>query len=139
MSVTNLTIVTRALRAINVLSEVDVASPEQGRDGLAALNGLMSIWSMGDIDNLGWIFQDKINDTCPIPEWAEDPVMANLAIFLAPQYGATVSQELGARAQYGLSTLRQKAIREKLDNADMSHLPEGTGHFGARYDINEDR
>jgi hypothetical protein len=40
---------------------------------------------------------------------------------------------------YWLELLRRKAINEELDNADMSHLPEGSGHNGSRYDINEDR
>jgi hypothetical protein len=135
---TTLAVIEDALREINVISEVDSASSEQGSFALRKLNQMMALWEERDINNLGWYPQPNTSGTIPIPDYAELAVTTGLAIALAPKYGASISAELAAVAQSAFSTVQRKSISEKLDNADMSHLPFGTAETQGRYDIERD-
>jgi len=99
--------------------------------GLRKLNQLMEASKELDID-LGWFSQTATTDTIPIPDWAELGVTAALAIVMAPQYGATVSAELATTGDAFIEMIKRKSISEKLTNADMSHLPVGTGNYNSR-------
>ena len=134
---TNLDLINRALRELNVINEMQDASAEQGRDCLAKLNGMLALWQEVGID-FGWSRQTTTTGNAPIPELYELPVHTNLAILCASQYGATVSRELAAVADKGYSMMLSKAQREELDNVSMSHMPDGSGHSGNRYNINTD-
>ena len=130
---TNLTIIEDALRDINVISEIDSASAEQGQFCLRRLNQMMEMWKEEDID-IGWFSQTSTADTIPIPDWAELGVTSALAIACAPNYGASISAELAAIADVTVNTIKRKSLSEKLENADMSHLPAGAGR-GVRHNI----
>jgi len=135
---TNLEIIEDALRNINVISEVDTASAEQGTYGLRKLNQLMEMWKEDSID-VGWFAQSSTTDSAPIPDWAELAVVSALSVLLAPKYGATVSQELAAIVDNSINSVRRKLLAEKVDNADNSHLPRGQGWYGRQgYDIAND-
>ena len=134
---TNLELIARALREINVIAENQQPSTEQGTQCLAKLNNLMELWKEADID-FGWSKQSSTTGTAPVPEVYELAVTTNLAIVCASQYGATVSQELATVADRTYGVILRKAQKEELENVDMSHLPEGSGHYGNRYDINTD-
>ena len=123
---TNLTIIEDALRDIGVISEIDSASAEQGKYCLRRLNQMMEASKENDVD-LGWFSQTSTTATTPIPDWAELGITASLSIAIAPNYGATVSIETAAIADEFGSMIVRKSISEKLDNADMSHLPVGAG------------
>jgi hypothetical protein len=133
---TNLTLIEDALRDINVLSEVDSASAEQGSYALRKLNQLMEVWKENDID-FGWFAQTQTTATAPVPDWAEAGVTVALSIACAPKYGATVSRELAVIADVTIGMIKRKCISEKLENADMSHMPLGSGRLGYGYNINE--
>ncbi len=137
MSITNLQVINGALRDINVISEVEDASAEQGAHAIRKLNQLMEIWKEEDKD-LGYFSQPDTTGTCPIPDWAELGVGAALSIVLAPKYGASISPELVAVADAAVNAIARKTISEKLDNQDMSHMPRGQGHFSSGYDITTD-
>ena len=137
MSITNLQVVEDALREINVLSEVDSASSEQGAHAIRKLNQIMDLWREKDID-FGYFPQADTTGTCPIPSWAELAVISALAIAIAPKHGATVSNELIAIATDSIYTVARKSISEKLNNQDMSHMPAGQGHYGSGWDIQTD-
>lgn len=131
---TNIVVIGDALREINVISEVETPSAEQGAHGLRKLNEMVESWTESDVE-LGYFAQSSTTDDCPIPAWAEKAVKAKLAIELAPTYGASISAELLIKADEGWSTILRKCINEKLTGADMTHLPYGTGHFGSGFDI----
>ena len=137
MSVTNLQIIEDALREINVISEVDSASDEQGSQALRRLNQMMASWKEQSLD-IGYFRQTTTTDTCPIPDYAEEAVMLSLAASLAPRYGASLSVESAVILDQRLAELRQKAMRDLLDNTDMTHMPYGMGHYD-RYDITSDQ
>ena len=130
---TNLTIIEDALRDINVISEIDSASAEQGKFCLRRLNQMMEASKEDDID-IGWFSQASTTDTIPIPDWAELGVTASLAIVCASNYGATVSAETVAVADKFAGIVMRKSLSEKLENADLSHLPAGAGR-GVRHNI----
>lgn len=134
MSVTNLELINRALREINVISENADASPEQGRDCLAKLNSMLAMWEEVEID-FGWSRQTRTSGTAPVPELYELAVHTNLAILCASQYGASVSMELATVADKTYSMMLAKAQREELEQVDMSHMPRGSGHTGHGYNI----
>jgi len=137
MAITNLTIIEDALREINVLNEVQSATAEQGTQGLRKLNQMAEMWKEDSLD-VGWFRQSDTTADAPIPDYAEQPMTYGLAVMMAPKYGASISPELATVIGYSISTLRRKLIKEALDNVDMTHLPEGTGHWGHRYNIQTD-
>jgi hypothetical protein len=137
MAFTNLDIINGALRELNVIAENQNASDEQGSQCLAKLNELMEMWREVGID-FGWYEQSSTAGNAPVPMYARTAVRTSLAVFCASQYGATVSAELAAVADRAYNSLLSKAQREELENADMSHMPGGSGHWGAGYDIYSD-
>jgi hypothetical protein len=104
MTIATLDVINAALREINVLSETDTASAEQGSDAVDKLNRMMSIWKSDSID-VGYFSLANTNGDCPIPEYAELAVINGLAITLAPRYGASASPELVAVTDSAISSL----------------------------------
>ena len=137
MAITNIQVITRALREINVINEVQSASAEQGVQALKKLNSLMEAWKE-DSKDVGYFEQTSTTDTCPIPDYAENAVIYSLAVLLAPQYGTSISAELAAMQSHFVKILTRKLISENLDNTDMTHMPRGTGWWGNRYNITTD-
>lgn len=137
MSVTNATIINRALRELNVIAENANATAAQGKQALKKLNGMMELWREKEID-WGWFEQTSTTDTCPIPDYAELAVHTSLALVCASQYGVVPSQELRDIQKIAWETVHNKALSEAMDNMSMSHLPKGTGHHKDGYNIETD-
>ena len=123
-------IIDDALRDINVISEVDSASAEQGKFGLRKLNQMMNLWQQTKDIDLGYFNQSSTTTDIPIPEWAELAVTTGLSIAMAPKYGATTSPELLAIAQSSIGAVQTKIMVEKKRGVDLSYLPVGSGHYG---------
>jgi hypothetical protein len=130
---TNLEIITDALRELNVISEIDTPSAEQGAHALRKLNDLLEAATEDGID-LGYYAQTLTTDNCPIPKWSERGVKLKLALELAPVYGSTVSAELASKLDEAWSQIVRKVAVENLKAMDMSSMPLGEGH-GVRWDI----
>ena len=127
---TVLEVIEDSLREINVISEVDSASAEQGKYALRRLNQMMNLWrETMDID-LGWYDQSTTSGTMPTPDWAELAITMGLAITIAPKYGASISAETASVAQSAIGGVQTKLIVEKKKGVDMSYLPVGSGHYG---------
>lgn len=131
------TIIDDALREINVIAENQSASPEQLTQGLRKLNQMMEAWKSDSMD-VGWFQVAAASDNAPAPEWTITGITLALAARLAPQYGTSLSGESAALLEYFINIIRRANIDGNLDNADMSFLPEGMGHWGNRYDITTD-
>jgi hypothetical protein len=127
-----------ALAALNVISEIETPSAEQGAFCLARLNDMMATWGEDGID-IGYYVQSSPTDTAPIPDWAREGVESNLAIKIAPRYNATASPELVATAMNSYATILRKAIVENARTANMDHMPLGAGGRRWRYNIETDR
>ena len=130
---TNTQIITDALRLIKVLAEGEVPSAEQAADALRRLNQMMATW---DVDSVALGYHDQTDATAsiPIPDWAEKGVMGQLAIELAPEYGAQMSPEAAKVADDGYQVILRRIAILKLKPADMSHL----GSTNYRYNIETD-
>jgi len=127
---TLLSVIDDALRDINVISEVENASAEQGSFALRKLNQMMDLWrETKDID-LGYFNQTSTSGTIPVPDWSLLAVTSGLSIALAPKYGATVSNELIAVADSSIKGVQSKLQIEKKKGVDLSYLPVGSGHYG---------
>lgn len=132
---TNLQVITDALRGLNVIDETETPSAEQGVHCLRQMNQMLAQWKEVDGIDLGYFEQSSTAATCPIPAWAEMGVAGKLALRVASDYGAEVSMGTAAKADDGYSAILRVLINQKLEGADMSHLPQGTGHYGSGYNI----
>jgi len=121
---TNSQIITDALREHNVNPEGVNASAEQATHGLRVLNRMMEKWFEEEVD-LGYYEQTTSSATIPIPAWAEDGVVAQLAIRLAPTYGAQVSPELYQSAKDSYNMICRKVFNETDAIQDMTITPLG--------------
>lgn len=129
MSITNADLIADALRELNVISEIQTPSAEQYAHALRKLNQMMAKWLEDGIE-IGFYPQTLASDTCPIPEYAESGVTLALAIGCASNYGATVSQELGATASSAYDTILRTSINARLPVGRMLNRPcsEGDGY-----------
>ena len=137
MSITTSELIDNALREINVISQVGTATAEDGSFALRKLNQLMESWRIDGID-VGYYRQPDTSGTVPIPEWAEAAVTTSLGLSCAPNYGKSVSPEMAAIGQAEYTKVLREAQKIALDNADMTHMPIGQGHYGTGYDITTD-
>lgn len=131
---TNLQLITDALRSINVIDETETPSAEQGSHCLRQMNQMLALWEVDGVP-LGYFAQTSTAATCPIPDWAEAGVTGRLALRVAAHYGAQVPIGTVAAADEGYTTILRTVMNQKLQGADMSHLPQGSGRFGSGYDI----
>jgi hypothetical protein len=135
---TNLDVLAAALGHLNVISEIETPSAEQGAHALARLNDMLQLWSEDGCD-LQWFAQSSTADTYPLPDWTRQAVESNLAIAIAPRYGASASPELIALASSSYAAVLRKCIVENLRGANMDHMPMGERGRGWIYNIQTDR
>jgi hypothetical protein len=134
MSVTNLQIISDALRSLNVINETETPSAEQGAICLRELNQMLAQWAV-EGNTVGYATQSATSDTCPIPDWAESAVKYKLALKIAHYFGAEPSISVVASADDAYTTLQRTIMNMNLDPADMRHLPIGSGSYGLSFDI----
>lgn len=125
MSSSNLDIITDALRDLGVISEVQTPSAEQGAHGLRELNKLCAELEGDDVP-LQWFEQTLTSDTFPIAKEYENAIAALLAARLAPNYGATISQELAAKIIAGNDHLTRVAVKAALKPYEGENMPCGS-------------
>lgn len=125
----NVVLIGDALRLLNVISESETPSAEQGSHALRRLNQLMEVWEEEDV-KLGYFAQSDTTATCPIPAYAEKGVTGVLALDLAATYGAEPSAACVKFAEDGYQLILRKAVNAKLQGVDMTHLGSG-----ARFNI----
>ena len=125
---TNLEIITAALRLLGVIAETDVASAEQAQTGLAVLNDMLEDWSGRTIDVGQWP-QSDLTAEFPGPTTVEGVCKANLAIWLAPYYTAPLRPEVVALASAGYLRLIREAMLAQMQPASMAHLPRGEAYW----------
>jgi hypothetical protein len=119
---TNLDLITGALRKLNVINEIATPSAEQGADCLEALNDMLAQWEADGI-SLQYFKQSSTTDAFPCQDYTVTGVRAALAIRVAGDFSASVSTELAAEFDSGFATILRKAMTKQLPEASMSHLP----------------
>lgn len=118
-------IVTGALQLLEVnVAESAIEAPE-AEDGLVSLNDMMNEWNVDGID-VGYETLDEIDDELFVDLGAIGAIKANLAVYIAPEYGRTVSASLQKRANRSKRSLR--ASIPLNSSAFPDTLPIGSGN-----------
>jgi hypothetical protein len=131
MGYTKRQFVTAALEEIGLASYVFDLQPEQLQSALRRLDALMADWNGKGI-RLGYPLpsspQDSdLDEESNVPDAANEAVILNLAIRLAPSYGKQVAIETKASAKQGYDVLLQRATVPPQQQLPGS-LPSGAGN-----------
>ena len=123
-------IVTGALVLLEIkVSESAIEAPE-AEDGLTALNDMMNEWNVDGI-NVGYETLSSIDDELFVDLGAIGAIKANLAVYIAPEYGRTVSPSLATRANRSKRSLRASINLNPSQYPDT--LPIGSGNEENNY------
>ena len=125
MATTVLDIVTGALQLLAVRVAESGVTPSEGVDGLAALNDMMNEWNVDGID-VGYESLDDTADEIFVDLGSIGAMKANLAVYIAPEYGKTVSPALAERARRSRRSLRASIPLNPAQFPDT--LPVGSGN-----------
>jgi len=131
MGYTKRQFVNAALEEIGLASYVFDLQPEQLQSALRRLDALMADWNGKGI-RLGYPLpsspQDSdLDEESNVPDSANEAVILNLAIRLAPSYGKQVAIETKASAKQGYDVLLQRATVPPQQQLPGS-LPSGAGN-----------
>lgn len=133
MSYSKRQIVIAAFEELGLASYAFDIQPEELESALRRLDGLVAQWNARGMKlsyNLPNSPQNSnIDDESYIPDYANDAVITNLAIKLAPSYGRVVSQETKSAAHEGERVLLMVSqagypLERRLQNT----LPLGAGN-----------
>lgn len=106
-------IIGRALRLIRVLGVDDTASTSELADGLAALQTMLLTWksspNMADDDHALPTFSDG-STSVTVDDALVEALETNLALQIAPEYGAEVSAYVMSRARASLRNWRRMIV-----------------------------
>ena len=91
---------------------------------IRTLNRMVAAWNF----SIGWTVIASSSDTITVTAVAEEALVKNLAIRLAPSYDGVVTQDLKSDARGSLASLRRATITI-LPSTLPSRLPTGTGNF----------
>lgn len=122
---TVLEVVTGALKLLEVRPAESPVTSAEAEDGLIALNDMMNEWNIDGI-NIGYETLDAIDDDLFVDLGAIGAIKANLAIYIAPEYGRIVSPDLADRAANSKKALRTSIPLNSSDYPDT--LPVGSGN-----------
>lgn len=122
---TNNELIKKALQELGVIAFNGTATNSQAQDVLSILNGMMAQWEQTD-KALNWFPQDTLSATVPIPAWAENGVISNLAIEASAAFRAPVSVQLAEKADKGRRLIAQTLIKLKNQGVDMDHIHLGS-------------
>lgn len=123
---TPLDLITDALRRLNVISEIDTPSAEQGSHALAHLNDMFAEMLADDID-LGWNPKPLTTSTCVLPAEHVNTIKAMLALRLVDTYGATAPQGTVIEATKGYNRLQRQGLLGIRLPTDLSNIARGEG------------
>ena len=122
---TVLEILTGALKLLEVNTDESAVTASEGQDGLASLNDMMNEWNVDGID-IGYETLEDTDDFIYVSLGALGAMKANLAVYIAPEYGRTVSLSLEKRANRSKKSLRGSIPLNSSEYPDT--LPIGSGN-----------
>lgn len=133
---TALDIVRLALMDIGEYEAGETLSAEDAKDGTTMLNNMLHGWKLKDIDIQHVTVAQS--DTLRVPDEYLLGIQLNLAVLLAPQYGATTPPEVANEASNQLVSIRAATMEYtddlKVDKAlDVRYSDRRLG----RYNIDE--
>jgi len=119
-------IIEGALKLLGVRAAETPIQPNEVQDGLESLNDMLSMWEEDGVYT-GFSPLGDADDTVYFPRFAIGGIKANLAVFLAPEYNKTVTQELFDRAKSGKTSIRAALVRVGPSSYPDT-LPTGSGN-----------
>lgn len=134
MSYTKLQFIQGAFDEMGMGDYVFDLSPEQLDRALRRLDAMMAEWNAKGI-KIGYPLPVKpedsvISDDTGVPDSANEAVITNLAVRLAPGHGKTLSSDTKATAKASLNTLTGIAVMPNEQRLPTT-LPAGAGNKGA--------
>jgi hypothetical protein len=111
-------VIADSLLAINVIRDGETPSAEQQAQAIRRLNQMMALWE-GEGRNISYIPVGTVTDVLTVPDAAILGIVNNLAIHMAPSFGATVSPEVIALATMGLATIDKMTAKEVIMDMDL--------------------
>jgi len=117
--------VTGALKLLEVRTAESAITPEEAQDGLISLNDMMNEWNVDGI-NIGYETLDDVEDEVFVTLGSEGAIKANLAVYIAPEYGRNVTAMLFERAKRSKRSLRASIPLNASQFPDT--LPIGSGN-----------
>lgn len=122
---TALDIITGGFILLGIRTAESPLEANEAQDGLNSLNDMLNEWNLENID-IGFETVDDIDDEVFIDTGTEGAIKANLAVYMAPEYGRIVSDALAFRAKTGKKIVRGSLNLRPLDFPDT--LPVGSGN-----------
>jgi len=120
-------VIERALKAILVEGADSALEADEYADSLDALNDYMAMTEANGIC-LGYTRVCNIADTVTVPDSVISGIVANLAIYMAPDFSGVVSAGLAKRAKEGMRAMRRVG-RKNTATQLPSTLPSGAGNY----------
>lgn len=126
---TALELIARSLRLIGVLDAIEPPSAEAAVSAIIALNGMCTRWEANGLA-FGWTNVADAEDTLPTSDEYLSTLAYNLAVEVAPEYGAPVSEIVGVRANQYLDDLRRDVqVSNPIEPILDVPRPEGQGAY----------
>lgn len=135
MATTVLDIVTGALQLLEVRVAESGVTASEGQDGLTSLNDMLNEWNVDGID-VGFESLDDTADEVFLDLGSIGAIKANLAIYIAGEYGRTPSAAVVKRAKRGKKSLRASIPLNTSQFPDT--LPIGSGNEGNNFTADGD-
>lgn len=110
---TVLSVLTRSLRLIGAVDAMESLSAEDSVTALTALNAMCLRWEANGLA-LGWTAQ-TLSGTMPSPDEAEEAIVYNLAVRLAPEYGVPEA--------FGIITDMARTFLAELRRDRLTEMP----------------
>lgn len=139
MSWTKRQFIVGALEEIGLASFAFDIQPEELQSALRRLDSMMAEWNIKGI-RLGYptvadpAYSD-INSVTSVPDWANEAIITNLGIRLAPSYGKAVSRETKTVARSSYNTLlMQSGTTQPIEKQLPQTMPVGAGHKKSRHE-----
>jgi hypothetical protein len=114
------------LQEILVQAAESELESDEYQDTIFAMNNYMTALDANGV-SLGYTIVGNLADEVTIPAGALQGLIANVAIMVAPQYGATVTAALAEKAKFGIKAM----LKLGAGQSPMVHpstLPYGSGN-----------
>jgi hypothetical protein len=115
-----------SLQALLVQASEAPLEADEYQDFIFAMNNYMTSLAANGV-NLGYTAVTDIGDEVTVPQGAIHGIIANMAIVIAPQFGAVVPQGVAMSASEGMKAMR-KLGQFITPTRRPSILPRGSGN-----------